>query len=139
MGAVDPLEALARLESAPIGRFGTVRPDGLPHLVPITFALVEGCAVHMIDNKPKTTQRLQRLENVEGRPVASLLVDHYEEDWSKLWWVRIDGGVKVETEGDRWRSARLALKLKYRQYRNSPPTGPAIFLFIERVTHWESS
>jgi PPOX class probable F420-dependent enzyme len=136
---VDLAEALDRLASAPVGRFASITPDGSPHLVAVTFAVTDDALVHMIDDKPKTTRRLQRLRNVEVTPQASLLVDYYEDDWSALWWVRVDGAARVETEGMRWGKARAALVEKYAQYRESPPTGPAIFLSIDRVTHWESS
>ncbi|MDP9143749.1 MAG: TIGR03668 family PPOX class F420-dependent oxidoreductase [Actinomycetota bacterium] len=132
-------EALDRLASAPVGRFASITPDGRPHLVAVTFAVTDGALAHMIDNKPKTTRRLQRLRNVEMTPRASLLVDNYDDDWSALWWIRIDGEASVETVGEQWGNARAALVEKYSQYRESPPDGPAIFLSIDRVTHWESS
>lgn len=136
---MDSTEALRRLAPARVGRFASITPDGRPHVVVVTFALVGTYLVHMIDQKPKSTRRLQRLANVETLPVASLLVDHYDEDWSTLWWVRVDGEVGIEKDGDLWWAARAALKEKYRQYRNSPPGGPAIFLSIDRITHWESN
>lgn len=136
---VDLTEALERLASAPVARFASITPDGRPHLVAVTFAVTDDELVHMIDNKPKTTRRLQRLRNVETTPLASLLVDNYDDDWSGLWWVRVDGAARVETEGMQWGRARAALVEKYTQYRQSPPSGPAIFLSIDRVTHWESS
>ena len=136
---MDRSEALRRLNSARAGRFASITPDGRPHVVVVTFAMVGDHLVHMIDQKPKTTSHLQRLQNVETLPIASLLVDHYDEDWSALWWVRVDGEVTIEKDGDLWWTARSSLKEKYRQYRYSPPSGPAIFLAIDRVTHWESN
>jgi PPOX class probable F420-dependent enzyme len=136
---MDRSEALDRLASARVGRFASITPDGRPHLVVVTFAMVDDHLVHMIDQKPKTTRNLQRLQNVETLPLASLLVDNYTEDWSGLWWVRVDGEIAIEKDGDRWWTARSSLKEKYRQYRYAPPSGPAIFLSIDRVSHWESS
>jgi PPOX class probable F420-dependent enzyme len=136
---MDLTEALDRLASAPVARFASVTPDGRPHLVAVTFAVAEDHLVHMIDNKPKTTRRLQRLINVEMTPWASLLVDNYDDDWSALWWVRVDGVTSVEAKGTHWENGRAALVEKYPQYRESSPAGPAIFLSIDRVTHWESS
>ena len=130
-------EALERLSSAQVGYFASITPDGRPHLVVVTFAVIGFNVVHMIDEKPKTTRNLQRLQNVETLPIASMLVDHYDEDWKQLWWVRADGEVTIEKDGDLWWEARSRLKAKYRQYRNSPPTGPAIFLSIDRLTAWE--
>jgi PPOX class probable F420-dependent enzyme len=136
---MDRAEALERLTAARVGRFATITPDGLPHVVAVTFVVIGLNVVHMIDEKPKTTQRLQRLRNVEATPTASLLVDHYDEDWGALWWVRVDGEVTVEKDTGNWWEARARLKGKYRQYRNSPPTGPAIFLSIDRLSYWEGS
>jgi len=135
---MDRAEALDRLASAPVGTFASIKPDGWPHLVAVTFAVIEGSLVHMIDHKPKTTRRLQRLRNVEQTPRACLLVDNYDDDWSALWWVRVDGGASVETEGEKWEKGRVSLVDKYPQYRESPPTGHAIFLSVDHVTHWES-
>ena len=136
---MDRAEALGRLASARVGRFASITPQGRPHVVAVTFVVIGLNVVHMIDEKPKTTPRLQRLLNVEATPSASLLVDHYEEDWASLWWVRVDGEVTVEKDTENWWEARARLKGKYRQYRNSPPSGPAIFLSIDRLTHWEGS
>lgn len=136
---MDRAEALDRLNGARVGRFASVVPDGRPHVVPVTFAVTDGTVVHMIDHKPKTTTSLQRLTNVETTPEACLLVDAYDEDWSALWWVRVDGAVSVERGGSRWEGARAALAAKYHQYRDAPPAGPAIFLSMDRVTHWASS
>jgi PPOX class probable F420-dependent enzyme len=132
-------EAIQRANAAPVGRLATINPDGLPHLVPVTFALVDGAAVHMIDHKPKTTQRLQRVANIESRPEASLLVDHYNDDWSRLWWVRLDGKAHLATSGSEWRIARKALIEKYAQYQDSPPTGQAIYLDIDNVVGWTAT
>ena len=136
---MDRAEALNRLQAARVGRFASVVPDGRPHVVAVTFAVTDDEVVHMIDHKPKTTRSLQRLRNVETTPDACLLVDSYDEDWSALWWVRVDGRVQVEREGGRWERALAALALKYHQYRETPPNGPAIFLSMDRVTYWASS
>jgi PPOX class probable F420-dependent enzyme len=136
---MDRAEALERLASARVGRFASITPQGRPHVVAVTFVVIGLNIVHMIDEKPKTTPRLQRLLNVEAMPSASLLVDHYDEDWASLWWVRVDGEVTVEKDTGNWWEARARLKSKYRQYRNHPPSGPAIFLSIDRLSYWEGS
>ena len=71
MNVPEAVEAVAR---ARVGRLATTRPDGRPHVVPITFAVIGDTVATMIDHKPKTTTRLQRLENLEANPVASILV-----------------------------------------------------------------
>jgi PPOX class probable F420-dependent enzyme len=132
-------DAIERLSAAPVGRFATNFPTGAPHIVPVTFALVGESLVHMVDEKPKTTQRLQRIVNIEAGPAASLLVDEYDDDWDRLWWVRVDGTAHLATSGSEWRDARSALIKKYVQYRDRPPTGQAIYLEIKGVTSWEST
>ncbi len=72
---MDRAESLDRLAAARSGHLATVRPDGSPHVVVVTFALIDGFAVTAIDHKPKSTRRLQRIANIEANPVASLLVD----------------------------------------------------------------
>lgn len=134
---MDRADALERLALARVARFASITPEGIPHLVAVTFVVIGLNVVHMIDEKPKTTQHLQRLLNVEATPTASLLADHYEEDWTSLWWVRVDGEVTVEKDSENWWEARARLEGKYRQYLNSPPSGPAIFLSIDRLTSWE--
>jgi PPOX class probable F420-dependent enzyme len=130
-------EPRALLAAARVGRLATVRPDGRPHVVVCCFA-VEGDVVWTaVDAKPKRDARLQRLANLRANPQASLLVDHYEEDWERLWWVRVDGPAAVLDEGDP--RALAALTAKYPQYAASPPGGPVIALTIERVSAWSAS
>ena len=132
MPSSPPAGAEARLAAARVGRLATVGADGRPHVVPVCFALHEGTIVTAVDQKPKSTRALRRLENVRATGRASLLVDHYEEDWSKLWWVRVDGAAEVvESE-----AAIDTLAEKYEQYRTSRPAGPVIALAPERWRSW---
>ncbi|HEV3402082.1 MAG TPA: TIGR03668 family PPOX class F420-dependent oxidoreductase [Acidimicrobiales bacterium] len=129
-------ELRERVARASVARLATVRPDGHPHLVPVTFALVGDAVVTAIDHKPKTTTSLQRLRNIEARPVASVLVDHYEYDWSRLWWVRGDGAARVVAEGQEREQAVERLVEKYEPYRESPPRGPVIWVTVNRWASW---
>lgn len=137
--AMEHAEALALLEESRVGRLATIRPDGSPHIVPVTFALVDETVVTMVDHKPKTTTRLQRLANLEVEPRVALLVDEWSEDWRHLRWARFDGRAEVHEQGNLWESARDALVAKYDQYRDQPPSGPAIVITIDGVTGWASS
>jgi PPOX class probable F420-dependent enzyme len=123
MPSSPPATAEQRLAAARVGRLATVTTDGRPHVVPVCFA---------VDAKPKTTQALRRLENVRATGRASLLVDHYEEDWSRLWWVRVDGAAEVLEPG----AGREALAAKYEQYRAAPPAGPVIAISPDRWRSW---
>ncbi|HLF61762.1 MAG TPA: TIGR03668 family PPOX class F420-dependent oxidoreductase [Acidimicrobiia bacterium] len=136
---MERAEALARLEGSPVAHLATTRPDGSPHVIPVTFALVADRIVHMVDHKPKSTRRLQRLMNIEANPRASVLVDHYNDDWARLWWVRVDGPARVVEEGMEWESARASLSAKYHHYQDRPPQGPAVFIAVDKVTGWVGS
>lgn len=115
----------------------TTRPDGSPHIVPITFAVHGRTLYTMIDHKPKKSMRLQRLENLQSNPKVSVLVDHYDADWNHLWWVRIDGVGSIVLAGTDYETGRGHLVAKYHAYRENPPQGPAIVISLDRVTSWE--
>lgn len=132
-------EALERFRSARVARLATITPEGHPHIVPVTFAAEEGRAFTMVDHKPKTTRHLQRLINIEAEPRVALLVDHYNDDWERLWWVRVDGTAAVHDRDEMWQHGRQLLEAKYPQYRGRPPEGPAIVVGITRVASWEST
>ncbi len=101
--------------------------------MPVVFAVERDIVVSAVDDKPKRSPRLQRLANVRAEPRASLLVDHYADDWRALWWVRADGPAEVIAEGPERDRALGLLADKYVRYRRRPPTGPAI---VVRVTAW---
>lgn len=129
--------ALIRFESARVASLATTRASGAPHAVPVTFGVVDEVIYTMVDRKPKTTTALQRLDNINANPRVSLLVDHYEEDWTALWWVRIDGHATVSSEDRDLAVARSCLQEKYSQYQDQPPDGPAIRIEITGVSSWE--
>ena len=135
MEGLDP-GLRTRVVRASVARLATVRPDGHPHIVPITFALDGDTIVTAVDHKPKTTTALQRLANIEANPVASVLIDHYEDDWSRLWWVRGDGTPRVLAAGAGREKAIERLVDKYAPYRDNPPDGPVISLFVDRWLSW---
>src|SRR5712692_6363268 len=81
----------ARVIDARVARLGTIGATGAPHLVPFCIALDGDVLYSAVDRKPKRSVRLRRLENAAAEPRVCVLVDHYEEDWSRLWWVRLDG------------------------------------------------
>ena len=127
-----------RLDAAPVARLATVRPEGTPHLVVITFARDGDRLVTAVDQKPKRTSALQRLRNIEVHPDVSLLVDHYEDDWAQLWWVRVDGVAEVVTEEPRRAELLPPLVAKYPAYRDEPPAGPVLVIDVRRTTSWRA-
>lgn len=128
----------ARFAQAPVARLATVAPDGRPHLVPVVFAVDHEMVYTAVDAKPKTTLRLRRLANIEGNPRVSLLVDHYAEDWTQLWWVRVDGIAAIHHDGDAMRAGRDLLRVKYDQYQSVPLNGPVIAVAIRRWSSWRA-
>ena len=135
---LDPSQR-KQVARARVARLASVRPDGRPHVVPITFALDGDTIVTIIDQKPKTTTSLQRLRNIAGQPAVSVIVDHYDDDWARLWWVRADGTARIETDGDDRDRAIVTLADKYAPYRDDPPEGPAIIVAVDQWTSWSAS
>ena len=134
---LDRGTALARFAGASVASLATTRESGSPHLVPITFAVDGETVYSMVDRKPKTTSALQRLANIAANPQVSLHVDHYEDDWTRLLWVRLDGTAIVSDDASTLTTARNLLQSKYPQYENQAPDGPAISIAITGVTWWE--
>src|SRR5262245_39864365 len=95
-GRMDEAEMRTRVRKARVARLATVTPGGAPHVVPCCFAVVGDVVATAVDDvKVKSTPALQRAANVRATPRASLLVDHYDDDWAALWWVRVDGAARV--------------------------------------------
>ena len=126
-----------RVAGAPVARLATVNATGAPDLVPVTFAVDGDTLVTAVDHKPKRSTRLARLANVRRDPRVTLLVDEYDDDWSRLWWVRIRGRARVEEPGtaDHGRAVDL-LAAKYHQYRGRSPTGPALVVTVDQWRGW---
>jgi PPOX class probable F420-dependent enzyme len=135
---LDPAEARALFVSAAVARLGTVRPDGSPHLVPVCFALAGETIYTAVDHKPKSTAALARLRHIATEPRVALLADHYGDDWSRLWWVRVDGDASVVSSPQEREQALAALAAAYRQYADRPPQGPVIAVVPRRFRGWRA-
>jgi len=134
---MDTATARRRLGDALVARLATV--GSKPHIVPICFALDGDTLYFAIDHKPKRTTDLQRLRNIAANPSVAVLVDHYDDDWSKLWWVRVDGTARVHQAGDESERAFALLAARYSQYRENRPDGPVVAIRIDRLTGWSAS
>jgi PPOX class probable F420-dependent enzyme len=119
--------------SARVARLATAGADGRPHVVPICFVLEGETLYTAVDEKPKRTRALRRLRNIEENPWVEVVIDHYEEDWAKLWWVRLRGRARVVDTEER---VLELLAEKYPQYRETPPRGPVIAVEIEQRAEW---
>ena len=133
---VDVGAARRRLAAARVGHLATVTAASRAHLVPCCFALRADTVYSPIDAKPKSTLALRRLQNIQSNGAASLLVDHYEEDWDALWWVRVDGKGRTVEEADERNEAIDLLRAKYEQYRSISIPGPVLALDIEHSRMW---
>ena len=146
----------SRFAAARHAYLATADADGVPQLVPVTFALVESASsttdgaaadagagapagdelVVAVDHKPKTTRDLKRLRNIADNPRVAFLVDRYDDDWARLWWVRADGVASVEHDGEPRAAALDALAGRYPQYRERRPDGPLIRVRVTRWSGW---
>jgi PPOX class probable F420-dependent enzyme len=122
-------------EEARVARLATVGADGRPHVVPICFALDGDTLYTAVDEKPKSTRRLRRLVNIEADNRVEVVVDRWDEDWSKLWWVRLVGEARIVENDERGLGL---LQAKYPQYRDRPPAGPFIVVTILRRSVWQA-
>jgi PPOX class probable F420-dependent enzyme len=131
-------EARARFGEARVARLATADAQGQPHLVPLVFA-VEGERIYsVVDHKPKRSKALRRLANVRENPRVCLLVDHYADDWSTLWWVRADGTARVlDAAEDESTYAVSCLARRYPQYVAQPPDGEVLVVDVTRWSWWE--
>jgi PPOX class probable F420-dependent enzyme len=125
-----------RLASAAVIRLATADQSGRPHLVVATFA-VDGDRVYTaVDAKPKRTRGLKRLDNVRVNPRVAVLADHYEDDWTRLWWVRADATAEILHDPAAMAGPIGLLRERYHQYRDDPPAGPVIAMTVERWSGW---
>jgi PPOX class probable F420-dependent enzyme len=132
-------EARRRLATARVARLATVDAAGRPHVVPFVFALAGDTVVSAVDAKPKRTTALKRLANVAVNPAVAVLADHYEDDWTALWWVRADGhGRVVDIASPEGRHAVELLTERYEQYRTQPPEGPVLAVDVIRWSGWSA-
>ncbi len=125
-----------RVEAARVGRLATVSSDGRPHLVPVVFALSGDTLVTAVDAKPKSSGRLRRLDNIRANPRVTVLVDHYDEDWSRLWWVRLDGEARILADPASTHGPVDLLAGKYGQYIRHPPQGPVVSVRLSGWRGW---
>jgi PPOX class probable F420-dependent enzyme len=133
---VTTAEARERFAAARVARLATADAQGRPHLVPIVFAVQRDRIYSAVDQKPKLTTALKRLDNVRANPAVSMLVDHYEDDWRALWWVRADGRARVlQPENPEAGHAVALLKRRYPQQRT---VGAVLAVDVERWRGWSA-
>jgi PPOX class probable F420-dependent enzyme len=137
---MEPQEMRRRVRAARVARLATVDAGGRPHLVPVCFALLDETVYSAVDHKPKRGTRLRRLANVAATGRACLLVDEYrDDDWTALWWIRLDGHGRVVTDPAEARRALDALVGRYPQYAAHRPGGPVLAVDVTTWTGWSAS
>jgi len=111
-------EARRFLEAHRVGHLATAGADGAPHVIPVCYAL-DGAALYFVaDEKPKRrpARELQRLRNLRANPRAAVVVDDYDEDWTRLAWLLVRGPARVVEEPEAHASALALLRARYSQY-----------------------
>ena len=137
---MTPDEARATFAASRVARLATVRTDGRPRIVPLVHAVDGDTVYSAVDHKPKRTVSLGRLEDVRAHPQVALLVDHYDEDWSQLWWVRADGlGRVLDPADDEARHAVGLLLGRYEQYAGHVPAAQVLAVEVSRWSGWSAA
>ena len=131
---------VALLNETPLGHLATADAHGRPYVVPFCFVCDGGQIYSVLDAKPKSAElrRLRRVRNILDNPRVSMVIDHYDPDWSKLWYLLVQGTAKLLEPGQEHASALGKLRAKYPQYRQMDlDDNPMIRISPERVTGWD--
>lgn len=131
------------LREARVAHLATTSRDGRPHVVPIVFVWTDDVLYTPLDLKPKRSadpKRLRRVRNILENPRVAVVVDRYDEDWSRLAFALLEGEATLLASGAEYVRAAAALVAKYRQYRELPLEGRLIVrIVVQRTTRWEAS
>jgi PPOX class probable F420-dependent enzyme len=122
-----------------IAHLATADARAVPHVVPVCFAIREGTLYITIDDKPKhvSATALKRLRNIAENPVVAVVVDRYDEDWTRLGWVMLRGHAEILSEGIEHRDSQALLRCRYRQLTAMRiEKYPVIAVRIKQVTSW---
>ena len=122
-----------------VARFATAEPSGQPHVVPICYAVSDNSVYFTIDKKPKqlTDKPLKRIRNLQANPHVALLVDRYEDDWTQLGWVMVQGDAALLDDGEEHKKAQRLLKARYPQLHGKQINDlPVIAVRIKNVVSW---
>jgi PPOX class probable F420-dependent enzyme len=128
----------AFLTAQRVARLATADAAGRPHVVPVCYALIRDKVYFTIDEKPKKKPTvLKRLANLRANPVAALVVDRYDEDWSRLGWVMVQGGAEILASGAEHDGAQAALRARYPQLAAMRIEAlPVVAVRIEHAASW---
>ena len=127
------------ITNQPVGHLATADSDGMPHVIPVCFALVKNTIYITIDQKQKRgcVDHLKRLKNIIVNPKVAFIADHYEDDWNKIGWVLVRGQARILKLGREYFYGQQSLRKHYSQYKEMDLTGlPLISIEIEFVKSW---
>jgi PPOX class probable F420-dependent enzyme len=137
-------EARRFLEAHRVGHVATAGADGAPHVVPVCYALDDAAVYFVADEKPKRgpAREILRIRNVRDNPRAALVVDDWDEDWTRLAWVLVRGPDAIVTDPAAHAAALGLLRLRYPQYRamrlDDPARNPVVRIEPARVVAWRA-
>ena len=127
------------LKNSPVGRLATADATGAPHVIPVCYAFDDRFIYSVLDRKPKNVSltRLRRVRNIQANPRASLVVDHYEDDWHRLGYLLVSGRAELLVDGNERVEAVRLLREKYPQYRlMDVDENPVIKITPDRIVAW---
>jgi PPOX class probable F420-dependent enzyme len=133
---------IALLEAQRVAHFATVDAAGRPHALPVCFAYLDGALYTPVDEKPKRGDptALRRVRNIQAHPAVCLVVDHYEEDWTRLTWLQVRGTAALVDDSTERARALAALRVRYPQYRAMDlESRPLIRITPEYVAAWAAT
>ena len=136
-------EQRAFAECHRVARLASADAAGAPHVIPICYALVGNHLYFVVDDKPKRTRTgLKRLRNIAENPRVALVIDDYEEDWTRLAYLLIQGEATPVADGAEYARGLEALRRRYPQYRRmrlAIATHPMIRIAPQRAHLWRAS
>ncbi len=127
------------LNRTPVGHLATADGKGRPYVVPFCFVCDGGVIYSILDGKPKSSglRRLRRVRNILDNPRVSVVIDHYEADWTKIWFLLVQGTAELLEPGPEHAAALVRLRSKYPQYeRMDLDENPMVKVIAERATGW---
>jgi PPOX class probable F420-dependent enzyme len=132
-------DARVLLSRARVATLATINELATARLVPFCFVLDGDVVWSVVDDKPKRSRELRRLSDIGRTPAVTILAHNWDEDWGRLWWVRVDGSARVVDEAGELERAIGLLSAKYPQYKQLRPPGPALAIHIERIIGWSGA
>lgn len=133
------------LDAHRVGHLATAGADGAPHVIPVCYAVDDEAVYFVADEKPKRrpARELERLRNLRANPRAALVVDEYDDDWSRLAWVLVRGPARILETMPEHRRALALLRGRYAQYvamaLDDPARNPIVRIEPARVVLWRAA